>query len=570
MSYEVPESPQPVVVDSLPLPAGASTEATLAAAVSQLQSVVTQLAGVLGVVVSNFPSTYPLPSGQIVTLTPQTDALTNTQLRAAAVPTNDPGLPDTLGQKAMAASTSVAIASDQSGVPVSDGGGSITVDNTTSIDTLNSTSSNLGSGGVFTGGWSDLASFSMIAITIKGNVSSAASGFTLQWSRDGVTADIPLSVTYTAPNAATFYAQKRLRYFRIVYTNGAVAQSSFFIDVMRFPLSVTSPLLPIAAGLDDAFVAAVNRSVIAGKIQGGPNDGTYTNVRLNPQGHLAVGVTGESVGAANGGTAFPVGFYDAGALLALPQIRSAAPGTNDAGLLVRQVGSLAAVPTTLGQISTENSTTSNLAGGAAFTGSAWIDTLEWPMTTVAVYASHASATDGLQIQFSADGVTVHDSDVFTVQAANGQSYKVGSGWRYARIVYTNGATLTTTLFIQTILRKITQKSSTHRIRDAVNAEQDADLVEAIVKGTGTYGGQAGTGSATVNVPAGYWVRSYACQSGASAATITVPGVSGTITVPGSNQASTQFSDNPDPGTMIGPCTFTFSNTAAYAVIWSVI
>lgn len=44
--------------------------------------------------------------------------LTDTQLRATAVPTNDPGLPDTLGQKAMAGSAGVAIASDQSAVPV--------------------------------------------------------------------------------------------------------------------------------------------------------------------------------------------------------------------------------------------------------------------------------------------------------------------------------------------------------------------------------------------------------------------------------------------------------------------
>ncbi len=90
---------------------------------------------------------------------------------------------------------------------------------------------------------------------------------------------------------------------------------------------------------------------------------------------------------------------------------------------------------------------------------------------------------------------------------------------------------------------------------------------AVTGTVGTYTGQAGV-SGTVNVPSGAVVRSYAAQSGSTAASLTVPGVSGTITVPGSNQAQTQFADNPDPGTMVGPCSFTFSNTAAYVVIWT--
>lgn len=46
----------------------------------------------------------------------------------SAIAVNDPGLPDTLGQKTMANSAGVAIASDQSVIPVSDNSGSLTVD----------------------------------------------------------------------------------------------------------------------------------------------------------------------------------------------------------------------------------------------------------------------------------------------------------------------------------------------------------------------------------------------------------------------------------------------------------
>lgn len=84
---------------------------------------------------------------------------------------------------------------------------------------------------------------------------------------------------------------------------------------------------------------------------------------------------------------------------------------------------------------------------------------------------------------------------------------------------------------------------------------------------GLYGGAAGV-SGTVNVPAGAVVRSYAAQSGTAAASITVPGITGNIVIPGDNQHSTQFQDNPDPGTLVGPCTFVFTSTAAYTITWT--
>ncbi len=80
---------------------------------------------------------------------------------------------------------------------------------------------------------------------------------------------------------------------------------------------------------------------------------------------------------------------------------------------------------------------------------------------------------------------------------------------------------------------------------------------------GTYTGNSGT-SGSVSIPSGAVVRSYAAKAGtASTASLTVPGITGTIALP----LSTQFADDPDPGTMIGPATFTFTNTVSYVVIW---
>jgi len=63
---------------------------TLADLLAKLEAVRALLAGTLlvdtGLVI---PATFPLPSAQVATLTPQTDALTDTELRAAQVPVTD-------------------------------------------------------------------------------------------------------------------------------------------------------------------------------------------------------------------------------------------------------------------------------------------------------------------------------------------------------------------------------------------------------------------------------------------------------------------------------------------------
>lgn len=67
-----PSDTQPVSATSLPLPTGAATAAK-------------QLPNNHDVTVSNFPAEYPLPAAQVSALTPQTDGLTDAELRAAPV-----------------------------------------------------------------------------------------------------------------------------------------------------------------------------------------------------------------------------------------------------------------------------------------------------------------------------------------------------------------------------------------------------------------------------------------------------------------------------------------------------
>ncbi len=138
-------------------------------------------------------------------------------------------------------------------------------------------------------------------------------------------------------------------------------------------------------------------------------------------------------------------------------------------------------PSGLGVIDANNSLARSAhAAGFHFVGAAWIDTLEWPMTTIAVFDSTGSAVDGLLLLYSSNAVDVEDTDTYTIEANNGQSLKFGVGWRYCKVDYTRGGSAGT-ITIQTILRKVTQKSSTHRLADNINGQQDTDLSTVVPK-----------------------------------------------------------------------------------------
>lgn len=83
-----PADTQPVSAASLPLPTGAATAAKQLPDnhnVTVSNQIDQPLEDGGNVVVSNFPSEYPLPAAQVSTLAPQTDALTDAELRASAI-----------------------------------------------------------------------------------------------------------------------------------------------------------------------------------------------------------------------------------------------------------------------------------------------------------------------------------------------------------------------------------------------------------------------------------------------------------------------------------------------------
>lgn len=73
------------------------------------------------------------------------------------------------------------------------------------------------------------------------------------------------------------------------------------------------------------------------------------------------------------------------------------------------------------EVSTNNSTTTPLSGNATFTGAA-DDVRDFASIVIQVYSSHASATNGMQIQFSVDGSNWDRVVSYTVPAGLGKSF----------------------------------------------------------------------------------------------------------------------------------------------------
>ena len=134
-----------------------------------------------------------------------------------------------------------------------------------------------------------------------------------------------------------------------------------------------------------------------------------------------------------------------------------------------------------GHICNENSTMTLLKADETFTG-VWQDTIDYGNISIGIKTDVDSATDGLIIQWSADGSTVQDIDKFTITGNVGKTFTFGPARRYVRVVYTNGSTDQTVFDLETALRRVYVKPSSHRIQDSIVAEDDAELNKSVLTG----------------------------------------------------------------------------------------
>jgi hypothetical protein len=129
-----------------------------------------------------------------------------------------------------------------------------------------------------------------------------------------------------------------------------------------------------------------------------------------------------------------------------------------------------------------NCTTEQLAPDGVFLGD-WQDTIDFGTVTVGIITDVDSAIDGLVIQWSSDKIAITQDDKFTVLATRGKTFKFGPANRYYRVQYTNGSGgTTTTLNIESIMRRVYVIPSSHRVSDPIVGDDDAQLVKNVNTG----------------------------------------------------------------------------------------
>jgi hypothetical protein len=128
------------------------------------------------------------------------------------------------------------------------------------VSTVNTTSTPLGADEVFTGEWEDVTQYSGITATLITDQASAVNGAKVQFSSDGidiiseqaatVPPNIPLSFTF--PPAA--------KYFRVIYTNGPIAQTVLEAQILYSYITPSENLMPIGSQTTDLYTATTTLS----------------------------------------------------------------------------------------------------------------------------------------------------------------------------------------------------------------------------------------------------------------------------------------------------------------------
>lgn len=151
------------------------------------------------------------------------------------------------------------------------------------IDAANSSTTLLGIGGVFTGAWVSTLNYSQIVVS---SFSDQAGTLQVQFSPDGVNADHTHTLSALAGIGENIQAHTHSQFYRLIWTNGAVAQTQFRLQSILRPVGGTGTILEaddVITGFDDGVLT---KSILTGQVT--TNPGTYANVKVTSDGGLVI------------------------------------------------------------------------------------------------------------------------------------------------------------------------------------------------------------------------------------------------------------------------------------------
>lgn len=146
------------------------------------------------------------------------------------------------------------------------------------VVTSNSTNTLLGVGETFTGDFVDCSQYSSIIVTILTDQFSAIDGAKIEFSKDGTVGEILRTIPATVPpnsEGVFFSIPCEGKFFRLVYTNGSVAQTVFKLETELKNSATGQATVPLVSPLTDLTSTPISRTVITGK----STDSQYINQR---------------------------------------------------------------------------------------------------------------------------------------------------------------------------------------------------------------------------------------------------------------------------------------------------
>lgn len=244
--------------------------------------------------VANFPETFPLPAEQAAALAPQTDALTDDQLRAAPVVVHLDAEYDAANPLETAARLV-----DENGVrysalnrlPVDVDGAAITGTFTvqpSTVSTLNVPDHALAADELFVGVWEDVGQFAAIQIALVTDAPSTTGGAAVEFSADGINVIHTIPTTVPANVGSYFHLAPEARYVRFRYQNGPTAQTYNHVQIGYSYNAPVAPAGPIGAQSNDMSVASATKAHLAARIMDGPAAGAYVPVGNDGTGRMLV------------------------------------------------------------------------------------------------------------------------------------------------------------------------------------------------------------------------------------------------------------------------------------------
>ncbi len=134
-----------------------------------------------------------------------------------------------------------------------------------------------------------------------------------------------------------------------------------------------------------------------------------------------------------------------------------------------------------GIISNDNSTETPLLANAEFVGGI-VDTKNYGIIICSPFSDVSSAVDGLVIEFSKNKINWRWNDIYTISANTGKTFSVQPQARWMRVRYLNGIIDQGVFELETQLKPVYIKPSSHRVGDSISPEDDAELSKSVLSG----------------------------------------------------------------------------------------